>query len=49
MTRGMVAEKLMWLTLIVGIGVGWTQGWNPVATAIGLLVVVAATYHWSHR
>lgn len=49
MTRSWVSEALMWLIVIGGIAYGWAEGWNPIATGIGLLVIVAATYYWSHR
>lgn len=42
MIPGRVATALMWLATIGIIGLGYTQGWPPIPSAIGLVIVVAA-------
>lgn len=49
MTRAAVAEKLIWVVVGGGITVGWAQGWNPMVTAVGMLLAVAGLYFWSRR
>lgn len=42
MIPGRVATALMWLATIGIIGLGYTQGWPPIPSAIGLAIVVVA-------
>jgi len=36
-----LATFLMWVLVVGGITVGWTQGWSPLPMAIGILLGVA--------
>lgn len=35
-----LATVLMWVAVIGTIGLGYTQGWPPIPSAIGLAIVV---------